>query len=89
MCAKMNLAEQHLLTRFASAALPFRCTPEEAQLAQVAGECLAPGVVAGVLDAELLACRPHERRETRVVQVADVRQQVVLDLVIQPADIKI
>ena len=79
----------HGRRRFASAARQFRCAPEEAQFTPVAGERLAPRGVAGVADAELLARRAHDRRETRVVQVADVRQQVVLDLVIQPADVQI
>ena len=55
----------------------------------MAGERLAPGWVTVVADAELLAGRTHDRRETRVVQVTDVRQQVMLDLVIQPADVPI
>src|SRR5512135_3092576 len=63
--------------------------PEEAQFTQVAGECLAPCGEAGVTDAELLACRSNDRGEPRVIQVADVRQQVMLDLVIQSTDVKI
>ena len=49
----------------------------------MAAECLAPRLVDVVADAELLACRGHDRRKTRVVDVADVGQQVVLHLVIQ------
>ena len=53
------------------------------------GERLAPRGVAMVAYAELLTRCPYDRREARVVQVADMRQQVMLDLVIQPADVKI
>src|SRR5450759_1465063 len=68
---------------------PLRPAPEEAQFTPVTCERLAPGWIAVVADAELLARRAHDWRETRVVQVADVRKQMVLDLVIQPADIQI
>ena len=46
----------------------------------VAGERLAPRRVAVVADAELFAGCPHDWRQARVVQVADMRQQVMFDL---------